>query len=111
MFINPTINCAGIYGVKFCINGELQTIIVDDYIPCYAGTLDPIFAAAKDGSYWVSILEKAWAKIHGSYERTIGGHLSSAYSILTGCPVYKFSIDYELEQVKHEPGDTNLMLA
>lgn len=36
------------------------------------------------------IIEKAWAKIHGSYERIIGGQAHLTFRDLTGAPSYEF---------------------
>ena len=64
-------NNEGIYRVRFCKNGTWVTVTIDDYFPCYpvgeygAGT--PIFSRTKGNELWVIILEKAYAKLHGSY--------------------------------------------
>ena len=42
-------------------------MIVDDFLPYDQSTNTPIFSKTADGSFWLSILEKAWAKIHGTY--------------------------------------------
>lgn len=42
------------------------------------------------GALWVSLLEKAWAKLHGTYERIIMGTLDMAYIYLCGVPSIKF---------------------
>ena len=39
---------------------------------------------------WVQLLEKAWAKICGSYARIIGGLTEEALRVLTGAPVKNF---------------------
>jgi hypothetical protein len=40
---------------------------------------------------WVLILEKAWAKINGSYEISDGGYEYEAISCLTGAPTHFIS--------------------
>ena len=78
--------------VRFFINGNLTPVIVDDYIPCKAdGT--PAFGTGREGEIWVSILEKAWAKLHGSYARMEGGLPCFANSHLTGVPSESFLHD------------------
>jgi calpain-15 len=92
MFFNTQINKSGIYGVNFCINGEFQVVVVDDFIPYDQSTNKPVFSRTKNGTFWLSILEKAWAKIHGTYKRTVSGNESDAYLIMTGAPTQVIDI-------------------
>ena len=85
MFVTKDLNAAGIYMVKFYINGIQHPVIVDDYLPCHPDGR-PAFATSRDAELWVCILEKAWAKLHGSYARTEGGLPCFAASHLTGVP-------------------------
>ena len=39
---------------------------------------------------WVMILEKAWAKVNGSYASTIAGLPSEAFSVLTEAPTFSY---------------------
>jgi hypothetical protein len=39
---------------------------------------------------WGPLLEKAWAKLKGSYEAADGGFLESGMRALTGCPVFSY---------------------
>lgn len=60
---------------------------VDDYIPCHPKSDCPVFAMSKhDGHLWVMLMEKAWAKLHGSYCMTRQGYPSMVYAHLTGAP-------------------------
>lgn len=66
----------GIYTVRFNIEGAWKPVVVDDYLPCKKknGGGEPAFATSnKPGELWVSILEKAYAKLHGCYEALEGG--------------------------------------
>ena len=85
MFVTQSINDAGIYLVKFFINGTEYPVVVDDYFPVHPNG-HIAFASSKDDELWVSILEKAWAKLHGTYARTEGGLPSFAASHLVGVP-------------------------
>ena len=59
-------------------------VVVDDWIPC-EGRGKPAFATSrKRNELWVSILEKAYAKLHGSYEALEGGVVHDALVDLTG---------------------------
>ena len=58
--------------------GEWVEVSVDTLIPCNEES-QPIFAHGKDPSeLWVPLLEKAYAKLHGSYEALDGGSVSAA---------------------------------
>ncbi|GLT26977.1 hypothetical protein SLA2020_020110 [Shorea laevis] len=84
VIITPEYNEEGIYTVRFCIQGEWVPVVVDDWIPCEA-PCKPAFATSKKGNeLWVSILEKAYAKLHGSYEALEGGLVQDALVDLTG---------------------------
>lgn len=51
----------------------------------------PIFSKVSPGNdLWVLLLEKAMAKIHGSYFNLIGGSTKDALIDLTGCPCESF---------------------
>jgi len=89
-FITKTKNDAGIYLVTLFINGYETPVIVDDWFPSIYGK--PAFASTKDGELWAMILEKAWAKVHGSYMRTEGGQTAHAAQHLMGLPA--FTIDH-----------------
>ena len=92
LFTTKEINAAGIYLVKFYVNGNETPVIVDDHLPCNASGA-PAFASSRDDEMWVSILEKAWAKLHGTYARTEGGLPCFACSHLVGVPSESFSHD------------------
>ena len=70
-------------------NGEEQTVILDNYVPCLADG-EPCFSKANGNELWVLLLEKAWAKLHGSYERIIGGQAHLTLRDLTGAPSFEF---------------------
>ena len=84
MFHTKEINNAGCYLVYFYINGIQKPVIVDDYLPCKGNRL--VFASSREHEVWVSILEKAWAKLHGNYSVTEGGFPCFASIHLTGVP-------------------------
>ena len=85
MFYTKDVNSAGCYLVYFYVNGAKTPVIIDDYLPV---TQDGVvaFASSKNQEIWVSLLEKAWAKLHGSYARTESGIPYFAYSQLCGLP-------------------------
>jgi hypothetical protein len=60
-----------LFGIWTFINGEKKQVLLDSYFPCKAQK--PVFSRAKGKELWVMLIEKAWAKGHGSYERIITG--------------------------------------
>lgn len=85
-FISKEVNSAGAYKVDFYVNGIETPVIVDDWLPTKYGK--PAFGSSNEEELWVCILEKAWAKLHGSYELTEGGLPTMAASHLCGVPSY-----------------------
>lgn len=92
LFITDRTNEHGIYAVVLKKNGESKEVVMDDYFPCYDYGA-PCFSQANGNELWVLILEKAWAKLHGSYERIEAGHAHSVIRDLTGAP--SFDVDIE----------------
>jgi calpain-15 len=95
MFNTKTFNEAGIYSVNFWVNGQVKEVIVDDYIPVSPDTKLPCFAYSnQSGEIWAMIIEKAWAKLHGSYCLIRTGTAAQALSHLTGAPTKRFDHNF-----------------
>jgi hypothetical protein len=74
----------GIYVVRLFRNRTWVNVIVDDLIPC-SPSGRPIFASNKTGNeFWVSIIEKAYAKICGSYRAIESGNEAEGLVDLSG---------------------------
>lgn len=58
---------------------------MDDRIPCLMQG-GPVFSRANGNELWVLMLEKAYAKIYGSYHKIESGLSSCALKDLTGAP-------------------------
>ena len=56
----------GICSVVLKINGEKKRVVLDDFIPCIDGT--PIYGQNKSNALWVTMVEKAIAKVNGGYK-------------------------------------------
>ncbi|XP_051113651.1 calpain-type cysteine protease DEK1 [Andrographis paniculata] len=84
VIITPEYNEEGIYTVRFCIQGEWVPVVVDDWIPCESPGRPAFATSKKANELWVSLLEKAYAKLHGSYEALEGGLVQDALVDLTG---------------------------
>lgn len=72
------------YCVKFCIDGEWRAIVVDDYFPVMNN--QPAFSSGSRNELWVMVIEKAWAKVFGSYLSIEAGHPIEVLRALTGAP-------------------------
>lgn len=60
--------------------GIIKELVIDDYVPVFKETDRPVFCKANVREIWVMLLEKAWAKLKGSYG-----------AIIEGCPHEVFS--------------------
>nr|CAD2207916.1 unnamed protein product [Meloidogyne enterolobii] len=89
--IDPTLNnklnsenYTGKFAFNFTIKETTREVIVDDLLPTKNGQL--LFMHSSDGlSFWAALLEKAFAKLYGSYaalENT--NHFYRALRLLTG---------------------------
>ena len=93
-FSTKEINKAGIYVVFYYINGIRTSVIIDDFVPCILnedGTFRPAFIHSPTQLIWAILLEKAWAKLCGNYDRIIHDHAGFLRSHITGIP-YKYFI-------------------
>lgn len=77
-------NQQGVFSVWLNCNGEWKNIVIDDRFPCLES--GPAFSRANGEELWVIIMEKAYAKLYGSYQRIEGGNPSMALRDLTGAP-------------------------
>jgi hypothetical protein len=95
---SQAVNAEGIYAVRLCSGGLWRTVVVDDHFPCKTdGTL--AYARCNGFELWVMLIEKAFAKLCGSYARIEGGDAGEALSCLTGDP--SVFIDFNSESCKN----------
>jgi hypothetical protein len=60
-------------------------VIVDTRIPYSSATKTPLYGHCADpNEFWVPLMEKAYAKLHGNYEMIDGDSMSSSLVDLTG---------------------------
>ena len=90
----------GCYGIKLHIQGVPTIITIDDQLPCYKSNRHQAFTHCKgsDNEIWVSLIEKAWAKLNGSYAMTIAGLPSEGLSCMTYAP----TVTYIHQKYKNE---------
>lgn len=91
--MNKDPNSAGIFAVNAYVRGKPTIITVDDYLPESGGT--PIFAnVGWDGAIWAPVLEKAWAKVNGNYEKIELGWAYESMRFMSGCHVDYYDVAY-----------------
>lgn len=75
----------GIVAIYFHVFGIKIRVIIDTLIPFYKGTNKPVFGNLSDPnmSPWFLLVEKAYAKLLGSYSNIVTGNFN--YAIYTLC--------------------------
>ena len=110
LFKTQIMNPNGYYELILNIDGKPQIVIVDDYLPVDKDSQKLIYAQTKNNEIWVSLLEKAWAKVNGGYANIIGGTPMEALEFLTGFSSLVYDTEnkdeadlteYKIEIVKH----------
>ena len=86
LFVTDEYQPTGTYRVRFSKGGLWREVTIDDYFPCYQGK-GPVFSRGVGDELWVLILEKAYAKLHGSYYSLRGGLAFEGLMDLTGACV------------------------
>ncbi|CAM9415371.1 unnamed protein product [Chrysoparadoxa australica] len=89
-------NVAGVYEVRLFVNGSWQDVLVDSFLPCMSQETAKkgkrwsqhglAYSRATGNQLWPCLMEKAYAKVLGSYQALSGGHVTEALLALTGAP-------------------------
>ena len=89
----------GIYVFRFFKNYKWRYVMIDDKLPCLPsgdlvyGKCRPEEGEQIPDEFWVSLIEKAFAKIHNCYQALFSGYIDEALSDMTGFASEKREID------------------
>lgn len=106
------LNDKGCYQVNLCLDGKWTPVLVDSHLPVVYGgrivdplrggttsstdlasTVHPAFCAVPNGQLWAALIEKAYAKAHGSYQHLSGGFIQEGFQDMTGAPTETLVFD------------------
>ena len=76
-------NYTGQFQFNFWRYGAWETVVIDDYLPVQDGQLAFLHSDCPD-EFWVALVEKAYAKLFGSYQALDGGSALEAMVDFTG---------------------------
>ncbi|CAF1323097.1 unnamed protein product, partial [Rotaria sordida] len=105
ILLTQNINDEGVYLVRLCHNGLWKTIIVDDSFPCYFDDM-LLFSKARRRQLYIPLIEKACAKLFGSYSKLISGQIEEGLQLFTGAPCDHIDLEND-----DEPIDSDLVWA
>jgi len=79
---------------QFFVNGSWQQIIIDTLLPWDNDKDECCFARCRNRKeVWVSLLEKAYAKLKGVYHKLHGGQMKESLVDLTGGLINTISLE------------------
>ena len=80
----------GAHGVRLCVGGRWRVVVIDERFPVrgdgWTTMTQLAFATSRRLQLFPQLLEKAFAKVCGGYDRLHGGVVHEALALLTGCP-------------------------
>lgn len=101
VFVTQNYSPEGCYIVRLCYQGIWQTVVLDDQFPCLSdGTL--AFSKSVRKQLWVLLIEKAFAKLYGSYHRVESGFTTDAFVSLTGYPSFFTSFSLSVNNLNYQ---------
>lgn len=87
-----------VFKMNLFLNGKPIEILVDEFFPCTEENqnndykLKLAFSSIEKElmNIWPLLLEKAWAKVNGSYKNIVNGNIVQAFEFLMPCPIQVF---------------------
>ncbi|XP_056421562.1 calpain-10 [Hyla sarda] len=91
----------GRFTCRFWRFGRWVEVTIDDRLPCLGHKL--CFSHCQDQeAFWLPLLEKAYAKLHGCYEALWAGQVADALVDLTGGMVERWSFEFAEESFREQ---------
>ncbi|CAF5154411.1 unnamed protein product, partial [Rotaria magnacalcarata] len=94
IILTKQVNQEGVYLIRLCHNGLWKIIIVDDCFPCTEHK-QLAFSKSNRRQLYVPLIEKACAKLFGSYSALTSGQTEEGLHILTGAPCVRINLNSE----------------
>eukprot|EP00930_Biecheleria_cincta_P044311 TRINITY_DN30430_c0_g1_i1.p1 TRINITY_DN30430_c0_g1~~TRINITY_DN30430_c0_g1_i1.p1 ORF type:complete len:1208 (-),score=259.03 TRINITY_DN30430_c0_g1_i1:36-3659(-) len=106
LFVTKEWNSQGVYHLRLCHAGQWVDLVVDDLFPtsqvCEGFSDGQVVHFSRGGNLcylggarrqlWPPLVEKAAAKLWGSYGSLKGGTLGEALALFTGCPTQRLRL-------------------